>query len=234
LAVDKVAAIAQLKAIAAQGLIPCQTRGPAAVSRQLAALIGYRHGSRFKLFGYHLLVHRQGKSQRMTLFAQVPDWALSRLKSSREILEKYGYFRDDLFRLNCTVTFSSPNNQGLELELDEDCLWSKDATTGEMVACWPLANLFERLLDSQGNAIIVNAESTRVNAVEFMRLTTATIYSSPIIENFVDLIQAGSITVDHLISRDSSGKVVEKGPILKLSMSEFPRLFEKIEKISLL
>jgi hypothetical protein len=170
----------------------------------------------------------------MTLFAQVPDWSLSRLKSSREILEQFGYFRDAIYRLNCTVAYSAPNNQGLELDLDEDFLWSKDSSTGERVACWPLANLFERLIDSQGHAIIVNAESTRVKSVEFMRLTSATIYSSPIIENFVDLIRAGSVTLDHLISRDLSGKVVEKGPILKLSMSEFPKLFEKIEKISLL
>jgi hypothetical protein len=234
LTIDKDAAIAKLRSIASMGLIPCKTKGPAAVSRQLAELVGYRHGSRFKLFGYHLLVHRQGKSQRMTLFAQVPDWSLSRLKSSREILEQFGYFRDAIYRLNCTVAYSAPNNQGLELDLDEDFLWSKDSSTGERVACWPLANLFERLIDSQGHAIIVNAESTRVNSVEFMRLTSATIYSSPIIENFVDLIRAGSVTLDHLISRDMAGKVVEKGPILKLSMSEFPKLFEKIEKISLL
>ena len=42
------------------------------------------------------------RENRATLFACVPDWDLSALKSSRQIMEKFGYERGNDFKLYCT------------------------------------------------------------------------------------------------------------------------------------
>ena len=54
---------------------------------------------------------------RTSLFGQVPNWKLSFLKSSRQILATYGYMRGGIKSLRCTVQADKPNPQGLLLKV---------------------------------------------------------------------------------------------------------------------
>ncbi|MEI8623486.1 MvaI/BcnI family restriction endonuclease [Pseudoalteromonas sp. B137] len=52
----------------------------------------------------------RGGKNRTTLFAQVPDWSISPCKKSAEILNKYGYEREDDFKLYCTLSTQKNNS----------------------------------------------------------------------------------------------------------------------------
>ena len=56
----------------------------------------------------------------------------------------------------------------------------------------------------------------------------------PIISQFDILVDQGIITLDHLIKRNSNGKVVEKGPIFKIKPKGIDLLFPPNEKYKLI
>ena len=56
----------------------------------------------------------------------------------------------------------------------------------------------------------------------------------PITSQFDILIDQGIITLDHLIKRNTNGKVVEKGPIFKIKPSVLDLLFPPSEKYNLI
>ena len=67
--------------------------------------------------GIELKSHREASRVRNTLFTQAPEWAISRLKSSRAIVEEYGYIPEGYNHKSLHVTLSAnrPNPQGLGL-----------------------------------------------------------------------------------------------------------------------
>ncbi len=56
----------------------------------------------------------------------------------------------------------------------------------------------------------------------------------PITSQFDILVDQGIITLDHLIKRNSNGKVVEKGPIFKIKPKGLDLLFPPSEKYNLI
>ena len=68
--------------------------------------------------GIELKAGRGGKN-RSNLFAQVAKWDISPCKKSAEILDNYGYQRDDDFKLYCTVSTQRSNSQGLHFKYDK-------------------------------------------------------------------------------------------------------------------
>ncbi len=50
-------------------------------------------------------------------------------------------------------------------------------------------------------------------------------HSKPIVSQFDILLEQGIITLDHLIKRTASGKVVEKGPLFKIKPTGLGLLF---------
>lgn len=78
----------------------------------------------------------------------VPDWHFSALKSSEQILNRFGYERGGEFRLYCEVSTSTINSQGLHLRLDEAQRWLREVFAREPpeeVAVWQMSRLEERL-----------------------------------------------------------------------------------------
>src|SRR5690606_34943614 len=86
---------------------------------------------------------------RVNLFAQVADWSISQLKSSREILNVYGYEVGAERKLYCTVSARGVNSQGLYFlvepvdDLVKECHVSYNG--GTEVAAWRGATLRQRL-----------------------------------------------------------------------------------------
>ena len=110
--------LGKLKKLALQP-IPALGSGDTAIGMAIEAALGIPANSSKKpdYKGIELKAGR-GSKNRSTLFAQVPDWALSACKSSREIVEKYGYEREGELRLYCTISTQRANSQGLRFEYD--------------------------------------------------------------------------------------------------------------------
>ena len=114
--------LAMLRMIASAGPIPSMIDADTSVGRTLETALGININSSQKpdYKGIELKSFRSSRTNRKTLFAQVPNWKLSKFKSSAEILDNFGYDREEDFKLNCTVSAIVRNSQGLNLRLDSD------------------------------------------------------------------------------------------------------------------
>jgi MvaI/BcnI restriction endonuclease family len=219
-----------LTSIALSGPIPSLVNADTSVGRTLETALGIDINSSKKpdYKGIELKAFRNSRSNRKTLFAQVPDWELSKLKSSAEILDAFGYWRGEDFKLYCTVSSTTINSQGLSLRLDSDVQqlieFSDNKKFGDIVI-WTLDKLHQRLLNKHKETFWVEAESIMIEGKEHFQYKVVEHTKGPIISQFDILLEQGIITLDHLIKRNVKGRVVEKGPLFKIKPNSLDLLF---------
>ena len=228
-----------LNKIASQGPVPAMLKADTAIGRTLETLLGIDINSSKKpdYKGIELKSYRDKKGNRKNLFAQVPDWSLSKFKSSAEILNNFGYERGEDFKLYCTVSALVRNSQGLNLKLDSkinQLLENSDkANIGDFIA-WNLETLHNRLLEKHNETFWIAADSIIIDNKEHFQFKKVEHTRKPIVTQFDILLEQGIITLDHLIKRKPTGSVVEKGPIFKIKPNALDLLFPPSQSYSLL
>lgn len=221
----------KLRAIATRPL-PASTVGDTAIGRAIETALGIdQNPSKNPDYkGIEIKSARQGKSKnRSTIFAQVPDWEQSSLKSSAEILDTYGYQRGTDFKLYCTLSTQTTNSQGLKFEIldDGDTLASVHMEDGE-VARWTGELLRKRLLEKHKETFWIKATSVNIGGVEHFNLLSVIHTRNPSLDQLMPLIEQGVITMDHLIKRkNGTGSVSEKGPLFKMKPAFLGLLFSE-------
>lgn len=227
-----------LNKIASQGPVPAMLKADTAIGRTLETLLGIDINSSKKpdYKGIELKSYRDKKGNRKNLFAQVPDWSLSKFKSSAEILNNFGYKRGEDFKLYCTVSALVKNSQGLTLKLDSkinQLLENSDkANIGDFIA-WNLETLHNRLLEKHNETFWIAADSIIIDTKEHFQFKKVEHTRKPIVTQFDILLEQGIITLDHLIKRKPTGSVVEKGPIFKIKPNALNLLFPPSQSYSL-
>ncbi|VEJ54322.1 MvaI/BcnI family restriction endonuclease [Pragia fontium] len=192
--------------------------------------------------GIELKSGRGSSKNRSTLFAQVAQWELSPYKKSAEILDKFGYFREEDFKLYCTISSQKPNSQSLIFKVDNDQLqeWSTQTENGKLkykehIASWSGHLLRQRLKEKHAETFWIEVSSTFVNGIEYFQLLSVTHTKAPLLNQLIPLIQNGVITMDHLIKRSSkNNRVSEKGPLFKIDQKNFDLLFPEPMKYKLI
>ena len=228
----------KLKKVAKGGLIPSMVNADTAVGRTLERVLGIDINSSKQpdYKGIEIKSFRSKRKTRKSLFVQVPDWSVSKFKSSAQILDAFGYWREEDFKLYCTVSTIVSNSQGLSLRLDRDIQQlienSNQKEIGDFVV-WNLEKLHKRLLQKHKETFWVAADSEIIDGREFFQYTVVEHTKKPIVSQFDLLIEQGIITLDHLIKRNAKGKVVEKGPIFKIKANGTALLFPPSEKYQL-
>jgi len=231
--------LGMLRKIASAGPIPSMVDADTSVGRTLETALGIDINSSKKpdYKGIELKSFRKSRTNRKNLFAQVPDWNLSKFKSSAEILNNFGYEREEDFKLYCTVSATTRNSQGLNLRIDNDIKQlienSDKPEVGDFVI-WTLDKLHNRLREKHKETFWVEAESTRIDNREYFQYKLVEHTKKPITSQFDLLIDQGIITLDHLIKRNSKGRVVEKGPLFKIKPKGIELLFPPSESYSLI
>lgn len=222
--------LTKLRAVAAKGFIYSHKKGDTAVGHLLETELCIPANSR-KAPDYKGIELKSGRIRhtRKTLFAQVPNWALSVCKSSRDIAEKHGYDRNGQRRLYCTLSTKQPNSQQLFLEVDEarGLLKEKrhlDPQTTTDVAVWEFEVLKAALANKHRETFWISAKSEFHEGRERFRYETVTHTRSPNVAAFQTLCEIGVITVDHLIKIEGK-TVTEKGPLFKINKEDFNLLF---------
>ncbi len=166
----------------------------------------------------------------------MPDWNLSKFKSSAEILDNFGYWRENGFKLYCTVSTINTNSQGLSLKLNTDIKQlierSEKPEIGDFVV-WTLDTLHSRLREKHRETFWVEADSKIIDGKEHFLFTEVEHTKGPITSQFDILIEQGIITLDHLIKRNLKGKVFEKGPLFKIKQNGLELLFPPSENYKL-
>ena len=231
--------LAMLRKIANAGPIPSMVDADTSVGRTLETALGIDINSSKKpdYKGIEIKSFRNSRANRKNLFAQVPNWKLSKLKSSAEILDNFGYEREEDFKLYCTVSAITRNSQGLNLRIDSDIKQlienSDKPDVGDFVV-WTLNKLHSRLKEKHKETFWVEAESTKINNREHFQYKLVEHTKKPITSQFDLLIDQGIISLDHLIKRNSKGKVVEKGPLFKIKPKGIELLFPPSECYNLM
>jgi len=231
--------LSMLKKIANSGPVPSVVNADTSVGRTLETALGIDINSSKQpdYKGIELKSFRSSRRNRKNLFAQVPDWSLSKFKSSAEILDSFGYYREDDFKLYCTVSAITRNSQGLSLRLDSEIKQlienSDKPEIGDFVV-WTLETLHKRLKEKHKETFWVEAESKYFDGKEHFQYSLVEHTKKPITSQFDILLDQGIITLDHLIKRNSKGKVVEKGPLFKIKSRGIDLLFPPSEKYELL
>ncbi len=211
--------------------IPSMVDADTSVGRTLETALGIDINSSKQpdYKGIELKSFRDKKGNRKTLFAQVADWNLSKLKSSAEILDTFGYPADTTYkRLNCTVSAIVRNSQGLKFNLDTELnhlLENSDKKEIGDFAVWTLDKLHERLLEKHNETFWVKAESIQHNGKEHFLYKEVEHTRKPIVSQFDILLEQGIITMDHLISRKPNKGVTERGPLFKIKPNCLNLLF---------
>lgn len=176
--------------------------------------------------GIELKSHREKRSSKKdVLFTQTPDWDISKLKSGREIVDKYGYFTENGVKTyQNTVQCSPPNSQSLFLnvnQLDERLELKAELRQIEDVAAWRLLKLHERLLTKHHETFWIEVENVINNGKEYFRYKQIEHTKNPNVGQFDVLLDQNIITVDLLLRRPSghgdtySFKIKKKGmPLL--------------------
>lgn len=228
-----------LSKIASRGPVPAMLQADTAIGRTLETLLGIDINSSKKpdYKGIELKSYRDKRGNRKNLFAQVPEWSLSKFKSSAEILNEFGYKRGDDFKLYCTVSTLVRNSQGLKLKMDSEINQlienSDKSSIGDFVV-WGLETLHNRLLEKHNETFWIAADSLMIEGREHFQYKKVEHTKKPIVSQFDILLEQGIITLDHLIKRKASGSVVEKGPIFKIKPNALDLLFPPSQSYALL
>lgn len=184
--------------------------------------------------GIELKFGRRRPARRKNLFAQVPDWTLSPITSIRDFLAVYGYHRNGLNRLNCTVGLT-PNSQGLALRVDPKREVVEEISSNPeypVALVWTLNKLNERLLEKHTETCWVTVDSKFIDGIEFFKPKLAIHTSSPRTDLVPILISGGQMTVDHMI-KQTGNSVTERGPEWKVSNSGHSQLFTELSSVAL-
>jgi hypothetical protein len=235
----------KLRAIAARGLVRSvmDVRADTAVGRTLEHTLGIQINSRKEpdYKGIELKSYRRAASasreNRKTLFAQVPNWKLSKFKSSREILENFGYPRGDEFKLYCTVSTKVENSRSLYFEIaDKAGLLNERSSRGAIgaFASWALKDLRSSLAEKHNETFWVGARVHELDEHDYFEFRDVIHTRKPILSQFDLLLEQGEITMDHLIKKTASGRVSEKGPLFKINAASLGLLFPPSRPYALL
>ena len=231
--------LAKLRIIARGGPIAAEVDADTGVGRTLETALGIDINSSKQpdYKGIELKSFRAKKGNRKNLFAQVADWNLSKFKSSSEILDAFGYWREEDFKLYCTVSAITRNSQGLMFRIDTDINQLLEGSDQKRIgdfAIWELSKLHERLLEKHSETFWISTESTIVEGKEHFLYKSVEHTRKPIVSQFDILLEQGTITMDHLIKRNAKGRVIEKGPLFKIKPNCLDQLFPPSKQYDLL
>lgn len=224
--------LSKLQAIADRGLVKAICAGDTSIGRTLEALLNIRMNSNktpdYKGIEIKSYRRRGGRGNRKNLFAKVPNWEISKFKSSQEILDNFGYTRSGRLQLYCTVSAIKRNSQGLTLKLDYDKgLLHENSNKGSIgnFATWILEELHQELIDKHNETFWVAAKSVRKSDSEYFQFEKVLHTRKPIITQFDLLLGKGVVTMDHLNRAGRTGRAKERGPLFKITQSGIDLLF---------
>ena len=144
---------------------------------------------------------------------------ISSLQSSAEILDNYGYHRDGIKRLYCTISATAPNPQGLQFYVDDLKDWLIEQHHGTSVvdvATWDIDILRKTTSgESTGRRFWVEAREKIISGSQHYHYISVIHTKNPMASHLGILLKQGTITMDHAIKRNMQGRYVRRDLCLK-------------------
>ena len=243
---DKDALLEALRELSRKGPIDAVSAGSSAIGRTLQAELKIDHSvsSRNSKFGYTITSTTSAllSSSRTNLFACVADWDQSLVKSSTELVQRFG--REALERgyiksLFCTLNALIPNGLGLKLAVNRSRrqlteVWQQGETL-ETILVWDVAVLEAKLKKLGNNAIVTGLPVRRSDGRKAFHFRYVDVLGEPDVSAFLSLIEEGIVTLDHCISQKVGSKTGrEQGPLFKIRGDSRDQLYKTSDKFDLL
>lgn len=230
--------------ICKRGPITTPFKGANSVGKLLQRELGVTHSTTSRNFIYGHTVTAttgSGSNTRTNLFACVPDWIRSEIKSSLEHVCTHGrpaMERGYTKALFCTLDSYGPNTFGLYLKLNqqEKILeeWVEYESEKRRILVWDTQRLLKKL-DALKQTAIVTALPVNLNGTKAFHFRYVDILGKPDPTAFLRLIEEGSITLDHCISVVAGKSTArEQGPLFKISSESREELYGTIQRFDLL
>ena len=236
----------RLKEISSKGYIKTLRAGDTGVGFTLESLLDIPANSNkapdFK--GIEIKSSRkkfQKSSGRSTIFSQVPNWKISRLKGSKEILLTRGKYHEQKKRMQLFHEFSALkiNSYNMKLLLDHNKdllhqIYLKDESSVIDVT-WEIEVLKRRLREKHKETFWVSAMTKGKNGdVNEEFLFSEVKHTGEVDFNiFPTLIETGVITLDYTIKEAKKNVAKDQGYLFKISSKNLDLLFSKISHYSL-
>ena len=235
-----------MKGVAAKGFIRTLRAGDTGVGYTLETLLGIAANSS-KAPDYKGIEIKSGRqksqrSGRTTVFSQVPNWKISRLKSSKDILFARGRYHNEKQRWQLFHEFSAlkPNSYGMKLSLDfngsllHQICFENDQEIKDV--CWEFHVLKRRLAEKHRETFWVTADTKGKSGdldEEFF-YSNIKHTSNADISVFPTLIETGVVTLDYTIKETKTGAAKDQGYLFKIASKNLDLLFSKVEHYSLI
>ena len=181
---------------------------------------------------------RTKKSGRTTIFSQVPNWELSRLKSSKDILFERGKYNEKKKRhqLFHELVTTKTNSYNMRLELDpsievlyqiyiEDSFKEKDVL-------WNINHLKKRLIEKHHETFWVTAETIGKSGDDKEQFRYSSIKHTGNIDPNASpiLLNEGIISLDYTIKEKKTGIAKDQGYLFKISSKNLDMLFLSVKE----
>tara|TARA_Y200000002_G_scaffold311359_1_gene268377 strand:+ start:87 stop:1280 length:1194 start_codon:yes stop_codon:yes gene_type:complete len=177
---------------------------------------------------------------RANLFAKVPNYShpLSKISKIYEIADIFGYKQDGFMVLRNTISAKKPNSQRLFFRLDfnKEILFEttdRDDAPKDF-AVWEFSELIKSLEIKHKETFWVEASKKEIDGKKYFHYKKITHTLDPKSYLMPNLIQDGTITMDHLIKPNSAktGRK-ESGPLFKIKPSDISALIPIINNYEL-
>ena len=233
--------LSDLKKLCFQGPIKAVSDKPNGIGLTLRSALKIEDNrSRYK--GFKINATNYKSNTRFNIISGcVPDWNLSEVKSSTEFVDLYGIedesakYKKKLF---CTVEANSINSFGLYLKINNSKKilfesFSKNNLSKDLV-CWSSEKLMQKLKDKD-KTIFLYGQKLKKDGQIYYHYKIAEFCINPNYLQFLNLIEFGSITMDHAISLEhASNRAREQGPLFKIARDSVSDLFSEYKKFDLM
>jgi len=220
------------------GFVETMRSGDTGVGFTLESLLGIAANSNrapdykgIELKSGRLRAHKTGK---ITIFSKTPNWSISNLKSSTEILHKRGRYNEKVKgkALRHTISALRENSYGLKLIVEENkdlllqvFIDEKDSSIENDVV-WPFEILRKSLVEKHRETFWVTAESTGTKENEKFHYKKAKYTSGPRPNMMPLLLDTGVLTVDYTIKEKPNGSTKDQGYLFKIASKNLGLLFK--------
>lgn len=230
----------KMEEISSLGFIQTKRRGDTGIGYTLETLLGISaNNSRAPDYrGIEIKSKRycSGKGRRSTIFSQVPNWDLSRLKSSRDLLSERGRFSKKKNRVQLFHELSTLKSNSFDMRLLVD-------TTNDQLqqiytakephildVLWDFPLLKRRLSEKHSETFWVTAETKGKNGAETEEFWYNSVKHTGGIDlsAFPILLDLGVITLDYTIKATLNGGVKDQGYLFKMNSTDLDLLFNHV------
>lgn len=184
---------------------------------------------------------RSKSKTRNNLFAQVPNWGISKYSRAVDYLINYGIESEKhpgYKTLYVTVKAQPPNQQGFYFnlnhglgQLNQNKIFNNEV---EKMCSWEFVKLKERLHEKHPKTLWIEAEETKIEGKVHFKYNKIKLTQKPIFSSFINLISNSEISMDwtHRCLPDGT-KYNDHGFLFKIPTGSRSKLFSSTEEIEI-